>query len=339
MLRSLAIILLTLSLSGCADDAALAHLIQIRDVAQTWEQPAELSLHGEGFPHGARGEALLTGTLFAVGSPPQRVTLHLPCRALSSGRALVELSASEMAGLREGPFEGQLEVRFGVLSAARLVGRAQHVTFRVGHLPSALDQRFLLRQRAQAFQRSIGIGALEMGERGASISQLLTEGPALAAGLQVGDTIVRLDGAPVQLPVDVLAHGPRAGVELTVQRSGEASTRLINLQGSRSVRSLPWLVGMLCAVLGVSLGATVGGLLRPGALWAPRRREYWLLLVSCGSLLLLAWLVLDSVDPVLRELIGPFAAGFVLAVLAVYLLRRARPTLRTTRDPALAPLL
>jgi hypothetical protein len=42
---------------------------------------------------------------------------------------------------------------------------------------------------------------------------------------------------------------------------------------------------------------------------------------------------------VLRQLIGPFGYAFLLALGAMCLRRRVRPTSRTSRDPALAPLL
>lgn len=336
MLAALALVFV---LTGCESDEALAHLIQIDDVTQTWEEPSSLVVHGEGFPHGVRGEALLTGTLYAVGAPAVAVELRAPCRALSGSQALVELNTPEASSLREGPFEGKLELRFGALSAARLVGRSEHVTARVGGLPSALDQRFQLRQRAQAFQRSVGIVGLEMAERGIVISQLAERGAALEAGVQLGDLITRIDGAPVQLPIDVLGHALHNGVELTLQRANETGPRVLKLTGERAARSLPWIVVVLCALLGGSLGFVLTSLARPGALWAPRRREYWLSVVPCASLLLLAGLLLDSLDPIVRELALPFAYAFACGALAVCLQRRVRPTLRTRRDPGLAPLL
>jgi len=339
MLRVLGLTALLLTFVGCANEEALAHLIEVHEVAQTWEQPGELSLRGEGFPHGVRGQAVLSGTLFAVGARPEPVTLRAPCRALSSSEAVVELTGSDASTLREGPFEGTLEVRFGALSAARLVGRAQHVTVRVGSLPSALDQRFALRQRAQTFQRGLGVAALEIGERGVTVGQLAAHGAAVSAGLRVGDTIVRVDGAPVQLPVDVCGRGLPGGVALTVQRAGEPGALLLRLSTGQEAQSVPWLTHLLCAVLGSALGATVCGALRPTMIWAPRRREYWLVVVSCGSLYLLAQLLLDSFDPALRQLARAFGYGFLLSALVVCLLRRVRPTLRTSRDPALAPLL
>lgn len=339
MLRLLAVVALLVPFAGCAGDEALAHLIQIHEVAQTWEQPSELSLRGEGFPHGVRGEAVLNGTLFAVGGAGERITLRVPCRALSSSQALVELSESDAVALREGPFEGTLEVRFGALSSARLVGRASHVLIRLGTLPTALDQRFALRQRAQAFQRGLGITALELGERGVSVSQLDAAGSAAAAGLTLGDSIVRVDGAPVQLPIDVLGRALRNGSELTVQRSGERSTLLLTVHGARSRSALPWFVSLMCAVFGAALAVSIGAGVRSDMLWAPRRREYWLMVVSCGSLSMLALLLLDGLDPLLRELLRPSGYGFLLAVAAVCLCRRLRPTVRTGKDPALAPLL
>lgn len=339
-MRSLpAIVALVISLAGCASDEALAHLIEIRGLTQTWENPNQLQLHGEGFPHGVRGEAILIGTLFAVGASPRPLTLRAPCRALSATHALVELGASEAAALDEGPFEGKLELRFGALASARLVGKAENVTLRVGSQPGALDRRFALRQRAQHFQRSLGITALELTEAGVVVSQLAAEGAARAAGLRVGDTVRRLDGAPVQLPGDLLGRGLRPGVELTVKRSGEPGLLSLKLQGAQAAQSLPWLASLLCAAFGAAIGATLGCALRPTMLWAPRRREYWLGVVSWSSLALIAAVLLDGVDPMLRELLRPFAYAFVSASGGMCLLRRLRPTLRTGRDPALAPLL
>lgn len=323
----------------CGEHTAVAHLIRISSVQQIWEQPSQLSLRGEGFPPGMRGEALLDGTLFAPGAAPQVHQLRVPCRALSSTQALVDLKVPAVAALPEGPFSGALEVRFGARPDARLVGRVERSVFRLAGGQTPLQVQFALSRRAQSFQHALGITALELSEHGPLVSELAAGGPSQHAGLSLGDAIVRLDGAPVQLPIDVLGRSGLALIELEVRRPPETNIRVLRIALQPPGRPLDWTLWVLCCALGASLTALAakGLSLPPRA--QPKRKEFLLVCSSALCLGAVCMFVLESTAPSIRDACQAFAWGALVSGLAVYLLRRARRTLRTARDPALTPFL
>ena len=57
------------------------------------------------------------------------------------------------------------------------------------------------------------------------------ESPAVAAGLELGDMILRLDGQPIKKPEDVLAHIDQTTVEFINIRTGKVETRVVQLAG------------------------------------------------------------------------------------------------------------
>jgi hypothetical protein len=337
--RALFWLAFTMPLLGCSEHTAIAHLIRISSVQQIWEQPNQLSLRGEGFPPGMRGEALLDGTLFAPGAAPQVHRLRVPCRALSSTQALVDLKVPAVSSLPEGPFSGALEVSFGAQPDARLVGRVERTLFRLAGGQSQLQVQFALSRRAQDFQHALGITALELSEHGPVVSELAAGGASQHAGLSVGDAIVRLNGAPVQLPVDVLPRGELALVELEVRRPREASLQVLRIALDSPGGPLDFQLWVLCCGLGASLTALAAKGLRALPRAKPKRKEFWLACSSALCLGMVCMFVLESTAPSIRDACQALACGALVSCLGVYLLRRARRTLRTARDPALTPFL
>lgn len=330
--------LLLVWLAACADDERRAQLVRIESVEQLWEKPLEARLRGDGFPVGARGEARLEGTLFAPEARARKVALTFPCRALNGNEALIELRSGQTAELPEGPFEGSLEVAFGNLGAARIVGRVEHMIVRVGEASAGLSRTFAQRKRAQAYQRSLGLAGLELTEHGVMVSQLESNSSAALAGVARGDIIVRAFGAPVQLPNDVWRNLNEGQRELEVKRHGESGRRVLKLPTPHVASSSPLLIA-LAAVLSAALGALLGTTLRTGTLWLPRSREYWLSLSCIASLTTLAFWLLQSAPAGFRAAGHTGLCALLGAFLLVCLVRRMRPTLRTERDPSLAPLL
>jgi PDZ domain len=337
-LRS-ALLALVLTLLGCQEHAARPDPIRIDSVRQIWEQPSELRVSGDGFPAGMHGEVLLAGTLYAPGAEPAQHVLRVPCRALSGTLAVIDLQTSEVAALPAGPFAGTLEVRFGSAQIAGLTGRVARAVFRLSAAPTPIATQFALEQRAQAFQRALGIEALELGDQGVVVAELAAEGPARAAGLASGDQIALLDGAPVQLPVDVLGRGARAHAELGVRSGRGAELRRLRVELDAAPAGADFALWALCCALGASTTALLARAF--GAEPAPRasRKERWLAALSALSLAAVLMLLLEATAPALRDALRAASAGALLGGFGVYLSRRAHRTLRTTRDPALTPFL
>jgi hypothetical protein len=331
--------LLTLCAGGCTrDDDAHAHLIQIDAVEQRGAQAGQLLVRGEGMPTGMRGEARLLGTLFAPGLEPRAIDARLPCRALGKTEAMVELS--DVLDARdasvEGPFSGRVELRFGDQARGRVVGRRDHVLVRLGRTPS-LEQQFAQRKRAQAFQRSLGVRALLLGDDGLSVAELAPDGPAARAGLAAGDVVTQLMDRPIQLPRDFVSAGDESSMQIDILRGPKRTPHRLRIALAESAGQTT-LLG-----LGLALGACLGLWLCAAApretLWAPRRREYWLALCLLASLVLLAHLLLAAAPPSACVLGRAAIAGTLAGAFAMCCRRLLRPTSRTARDPALAPLL
>lgn len=324
--------------SGCARDDASAHLIRIHAVEQRLEEPERLIVLGEGMPEGMRGEARLSGVLFTADHGQQALDVRAPCRALGKTEVAIELDAVPELSAREGPFSGRVELRFGQSAEQRVVGRLDGVLARLGRAPS-LAQQFAELKKAQAFQRSLGVSALLLGDDGLSVAELEPEGPAARAGLNVGDVLTEVAGRPVQLPRDFVAESAASVVDIAVRRG--PTRQALRLRVLREPPAPPHLDAVLA--LGFCLGLGLGALLlsaTPSArLWAPRRREYWLSLCLAASLGALAFVLLDLAPLVPRELGRATLAGAVAGALAMCCRRLLRPTSRTKRAPVLSPLL
>lgn len=330
-----------LGLSGtlaCARSSHDAALIRVDGVEQALERPHELLLHGDGFPQGMRGEAHIRGALYAVGREPSAVDLRAPCRALGTQRARVELEALATQVPGEGPFEGLIEVRFGSHREAQLLGRIDHTLFRLGATPP-IEEQFAASQRAERFQRALGIEALEEGEGALRIAELRNASSAAKAGLARHDRVLRLDGRPVQLARDLLAIDGAGEVLLEIRRAHAGSSQLVRVASARA-ESLPEsLLIVLGSLLGMGLGAVLVSALPSHLLWAPQRREYWLLLCCAVCIVGLGATIVRDVDPLLARMSEALLLTAIATGVVMYLRRRITPTLRTSKDPELAPLL
>ncbi len=335
-------VVLSLSLLGCVVACARsptdAALIRVDAVEQAFERSDELLLRGDGFPQGMRGEAELHGTLYAVGRAPVAIDLSAPCRALGAQKARVELDALTSQVVGEGPFEGSVELRFGSHGGGQLVGRSERALFRLGASPQ-IEEQFAASQRAQRFQRAIGIAALEQSEGGLRVTEIARGSAAAKAGLAQQDVVLRMDGRPIQLGRDLVRLANESELSLEVRGARDQSVRLLHV-ASRAPDERPVLaLRVLALLLGAGLGVVLATILPTRLLWAPRRREYWLLSCCALSAVWLGALIVRDLDPLLPRMGEAFALGAVGASSIVYLRRRFSPTLRTKRDPDLAPLL
>jgi hypothetical protein len=337
VLRVGLLVLLACALA-CARASHDAALIRVDGVEQALERPSELLLRGDGFPQGMRGEAHIRGALYPVGREPRAVDLRAPCRALGTQKASVELEALAAQLPAEGPFEGLIEVRFGSHREAQLLGRIERALFRLGTAP-AIEEQFSSSQRAERFQRSLGIHALDESEGELRVAEVSPESAAGRAGLMRHDRVLRVDGRPIQLARDLVAVDTTSEVLFEVRRAHEASSRLLRVATAHAEALPDLMLIALASLLGIGLGAVLVSALPSHMLWAPHRREYWLLLCCAVCSVGLGALIVRDVDPLLARMsealsLCAAATGFIM-----YLRRRITPTLRTSKDPDLAPLL
>jgi hypothetical protein len=343
MLRSLRAVLPVLCwvaalVAGCTPDDASAHLIHIQGIEQRLDEPERLIVRGEGMPEGMRGEARLSGVLFTSDLGPQPIDVRAPCRALGKTEVAVELTTVPELSAREGPFSGRVELRFGRSLEQRVVGRLDGVRARLGRAPSLAEQ-FAELKRAQAFQRSLGVHALLLGDDGLSVAELDPEGPAARAGLSVGDVVIEVAGRPAQLPRDFIGDSSAREVELAVRRGPTRDALRVRVQREPAAPPHLQAVAALGFALGLGLGALLLAALPTQRLWAPRRREYWLSLCLVGSLGALAFVLLDLAPLVPRELGRGLFGGLLAGALVMCCRRLLAPTSRTKRAPLLSPLL
>lgn len=335
-------VVLSVSLLGgviaCARSHTDAALIRVDAVEQASERASELMLRGDGFPPGMRGEAELRGTLYPVGGAPVAIELSAPCRALGPQKARVELDALAAQIPGEGPFEGSVALRFGAHGGSQLVGRTERALFRLGAAPR-IEEQFAASQRAQLFQRMLGIAALEQSEAGLRVTELRQGSAAANAGLMPEDVVLRMDGRPILLGRDLVRPAEESDLSLEVRGARDRSARVLHLV-SRAPEERPTrALRVLALLLGAGLGLVLATGLPARWLWAPRRREYWLTACCALSVGWLGALIVRDLDPLLPRMGEAFLFGAVGAGSIVYLRRRFSPTLRTKRDPNLAPLL
>ncbi|HEX6241409.1 MAG TPA: hypothetical protein VFZ61_10965 [Polyangiales bacterium] len=326
------------ALAGCSrESAGRADLVRIDGVEQRWDRVDQLIARGEGMPQGERGEARLVGLVFLPERPPRALDARVPCRALDKNRVAVDLAPLARELSTDAPFEGRLTLEFGSRTDARLAGTRDQVVARLGRAGD-LGREFGARQRAQAFQRELGIRALVLGDEGVSVAELDPKGAAARGGLALHDRVLRVGDGPVQLPRDVVAQREAGEVLLTVQRGTAHTRHTLRVRWTEELtagRETLW-------GLGLGLGAALSSLFFATRsnrwLWAPRRKEYYLALCLSLSLWLLALMLCAALPATLASLGQASLVGLVLGYLSVCCSRLLRRTSRTTSSADLAPL-
>lgn len=145
---------------------------------------------------------------------------------------LVQTDAAISSGNSGGPLVDALGQIVGINTAV-IQGDGEFAATNVGFaIGSAEVQRVLEQLRAGGDRQEglIGIGTEERidGGQGAVVAQVTPGSPAETAGVQVGDIVVGIDGAPVTGSAGLVAairdHAPGDEVPLVIVRDGEQLT-------------------------------------------------------------------------------------------------------------------
>ncbi len=221
-----------LGLGACDARSTSSHLVTLEalDVVEEESIPA-LNLHGSGFPVGRPCQLEARGTLYAKARTPVRIRQMLACRALSENVASAPLDAW-LKGVDGTPiFEGEFRIEFSDDDRRVRLQSAQLQTRLRLEDPNTHDAAAALAfaQSARTFQRELGLPDIEAQARGVVVTRVTEQSPAAKAGLSPGDNIVRINGAPVELPEDLQRPAHTTSVQLSVARTGQRELMLFDL--------------------------------------------------------------------------------------------------------------
>lgn len=152
-----------------------------------------------------------------------------------SARAVLQTDAAINPGNSGGPLvdrEGQV---IGInVSIFSLSGANDGVGFAVPiDIAHDIAQRVVAGEEIQSAYLGVSLGQVETGQAGALVEQVTPGTGADEAGIQPGDLVISIDGAPVQsggdLAAQIQTHQPGDTVDLEVVRDGEQTTISVTL--------------------------------------------------------------------------------------------------------------
>lgn len=253
----LAFCALTLLSLGACESVSTSDRLLALDSFEVDPERGILNVHGRGFPPARPCELTARGKLYEPGRPVREFRRETTCRSISEHTLTASLEAWHAESTSSAVFEGQLQVIFtddterlelrGVLPQSRL--RLQ------GPERNTPEQVLGEAHRARSFQRTLGISEVEVQARGLTLTELAAEGPAMRAGLHIGDVVTRVDGAPVELATDFMGQPGLRQTQLEFTRPGRpgvqrAEVRLAPEQPKTAASStLAFVLGGLIAWL------------------------------------------------------------------------------------------
>lgn len=278
-----------LLLAGC-QEAAEADLLELQPVDAAHESGERLSLSGRGFPAGRAGALVLTGEFIAPGMGAREVQVRADVRALTGERAEATIDEDLIASLGgRGTFRGTACFEVAGQAGSRVTGCAPGRLDVAPRVPDALARARRHREAAQLAEELGLRWTEESAETGHPVlASVDVGGRAHAAGLRVGDRVVRAAGMALRSSDEVLVAPGLETLELEVERGGdpvsfsvplvnpvpvEADTPLLPsawlvlaawlvllvvgrpaMQGRAAARGeFPWLATVLAAVVAVAL--------------------------------------------------------------------------------------
>jgi len=148
----------------------------------------------------------------------------------ASARAVLQTDAAINPGNSGGPLVDRQGRVIGInVSIFSLSGANDGVGFAVPiDIAHDIAERVVAGEEIQTAYLGVSLGVVESGQAGALIDEVTAGTGADEAGLQVGDLVTSIDGAPVQdggdLAAQVQTHQPGDTVDLVVVRGGNEMT-------------------------------------------------------------------------------------------------------------------
>jgi len=148
----------------------------------------------------------------------------------ASARAVLQTDAAINPGNSGGPLVDRQGQVIGInVSIFSLSGANDGVGFAVPiDIAHDIAERVVAGEEIQNAYLGVSLGVVESGQGGALIDNVTSGTGADEAGLQVGDLVISIDGAPVQdggdLAAQVQTHQPGDTVDLVVVRDGNEMT-------------------------------------------------------------------------------------------------------------------
>ena len=280
------------ALPACRESGDLA-LLEVHAL-EIDEDAALLYVLGNGFVSEAQCTIVLEGTEYPHGQLSRALTLGAPCRVLTDGRAVVELSHPALAARTRSWFEGKLTLRLSARDRARTVsGSTEAVRLRLGAhgTERAVDEALRHAQSARRFQRSVGIRSVEASARGLLVGAVDEAGSFVRAGGKEGDVVRRIEGAPVEDAADLIAPATLGHARFELVRRGQGTLSIsVPLGGHDQLEPTLWgLTFALALLFGALLPSS------PRRLELPRR-EGPLAFAACATLVFLSSLLMDELD-------------------------------------------
>lgn len=297
----------TALLAGCAL-VGDADLLQVDDVRpHRIEVGDRVIVSGRGFPTGREASVRFDGTVRRPGASPIAVRSDVTARALADERVELDADAALVDQLGGGgTFDGAVTVGFPTADGqGRVVGRLSRVQLEI-----ELPARRRLRAQAQRLERArrtfafLGIEASD--ERpiagGVAVAGVAEGGRADAAGLAVGDVIVSVDGARVDVPSDFVTAPGATRATVSAVRGGEVAPVEVDVS-VRGLEPVPPMLDLVVDALALLALLAVFAFVAPTARWMswlddalyPRRvesdtaaRSLWLGRVGVFGVLVIA---------------------------------------------------
>ncbi len=217
--------LLIALLCSSACEHSDASLMRVTRVSQD-EESHVLFVHGEGFFAGAKCKAKLSGQLFRPFGARTGATRTWPCRARSEREIAVRLNGEDEGGL----LEGELEVSFIAKDASQTFLAVAESPVRVRLSEASLPARLAQNRAARTFAHELGLH-VETHARGLLVTHLIAGSRAAQAGVQLRDVIRRIDGSPVEKPIDLVPSSLGSSPVLELARGQSVVFVAVAVQG------------------------------------------------------------------------------------------------------------
>jgi S1-C subfamily serine protease len=152
-----------------------------------------------------------------------------------SARAVLQTDAAINPGNSGGPLVDREGRVIGInVSIFSLSGANDGVGFAVPiDVANDIAQRVVAGEEIQSAYLGVSLGVVETGQAGALVEEVSPGSGADEAGLQPGDLVISIEGAPVQsggdLAAQIQTHQPGDSVDLQVVRNGEQTTLTVTL--------------------------------------------------------------------------------------------------------------